>query len=138
MLWRLFFFLSFDLPGDPPNPAKPIGATRVKYIEALEDNTELIYPAMALLVIVLIALGILQAMRSDEMDSVKKAELKRDIIRYLRYDPLGLSVTALSKQVNVPAHRLFKVLEEMAEHGMVESFTNTRRETTWRVKGLQG
>ena len=30
-----------------------------------------------------------------------------------------------------------KLLEEMVEQGMVESITDTRRITTWRVKGLR-
>jgi predicted transcriptional regulator len=116
----------------------PVGATKVKYIEALEDNTGILYPALALLALVLIALGILQALRTDDMDAVVKAELKREIIRELRIEIHGMTAELLAKKVNQPSHRLAKLLEEMVEAGMVERFTDTRRITTWRVKGLRG
>lgn len=122
---------------DQPVYVKPVGATKVRYIEALEDNANVIYPALALLVIALVALGILQALRSDDMDAEQKAEVKRKVLRELRLDLGGMTVEQLSKRVALPSHRLFKILEEMQEAGMVEHRTDTRRVTTWHVKGLE-
>ena len=122
------------LPGEREY-AKPVGATRVKYIEALEDNTHVIYPAIAIFVLVLIVLGILQAWRTDDMSGELKAELKREVIRELRVNPHGMTVEALGKALKLQPLKLLKVLEEMALAGITESRTDTRRHTTWRVKG---
>lgn len=135
----IFYFLTRlaidPIPGVGPQLGEPVGATRVKYIELLEENTHIIYPALGVLTLLLIGLGIIQALRTEDMDAALKAELKREIIRVLRLDVLGMSVEALSKKMNQPSHKLATLLEDMAEAGLVESRTDTRRLTTWRVKG---
>jgi hypothetical protein len=128
--------LLIDLPGDPPPYAKPVGATKVKYVELLEDNTHIVYPALAVLTLVLIALGAVSAWRSDDLDGLQKAELKRDIIRELRREVWGMTAERLSTNVGVPLLKVVKVLEEMQSDSILEARTDTRRVTTWRVKGL--
>jgi hypothetical protein len=133
-LLHLLTRFAIDLPGEPPDYVRPPSATTPRYIELLEGNTHLIYPALAVLVLVLIALGILQAWRSEDMDGVQKAELKRDVIRELRREVHGLSADALSKAVGVPSLKLLRVLEEMQKDNILESRTDTQRLTTWRMK----
>lgn len=132
---RVWLWL-IEIPGEPPKYAKPPGATDVKYLEFLENNTHLIYPLLAIAVLVLIALGVLQAWRTEDMDGVKKAEVKREVIRELRREVHGLTVERLAKAVAVPPFKLLKILEEMAEDGITEQRTDTTRRTTWRLKGL--
>lgn len=129
-----FLRLGIDLPGQPPDYVRPPSATTPRYIEFLEGNTHLVYPALAVLVLVLIALGILQAWRSEDMDGVQKAELKRDVIRELRREVHGMSADALSKAVGVPSLKLLRILEEMQKDNILESRTDTQRLTTWRMK----
>lgn len=113
------------------------GATTAKYFEFLENNTHIIYPLLTVTVLVLIALGVLQAWRTQDLDGVQKAELKRELINQLRRDLHGTTVDAMSKVVGLPPFRLNKLLEEMQKDGILESRTDTRRITTWRLKGLR-
>lgn len=126
--------LLIDLPGQAPDYVRPPGATTPRYIELLENNTHLVYPALAVLVLLLIALGILQAWRSDDMSGLQKADLKRDVIRELRREVHGMSADALSKAVGVPSLKLLRILEEMQNDKILESRTDTQRLTTWKMK----
>jgi hypothetical protein len=138
---KLLFYLTrlmIEIPGEPPKYAKPPNTTEPKYIEFLEDNAHIIYPALAIAVLVLIALGILQAWRTDDISGLQKAEIKRDIVRELRREMHGITVEHMAKLVAVPPFRLLKILEEMQTDGIAESRTDTQRTTTWRLKGLRG
>jgi hypothetical protein len=130
--------LLFDLPGQegPPPYVRPPSATRPRYIEFLEDNTHIIYPGIAIIVVTLIALAVIGAWRTEDMDGIQKAEVKREIVRALRQDIHGVTVERLSKTLGVPSLRLIRLLEEMATQGITECRTDTRRVTTWRLKGL--
>lgn len=136
MLTTRLLTLFFDIPGQPPDYVRPPGATNPKYFELLENNSHLIYPGLAVLVLLLIAFGILQAWRSEDMDGLQKANLKREIIGELRREVHGLTADALSKATGVPSLRLLRVLEEMQKDSILESRTDTRRITTWRMKGI--
>jgi hypothetical protein len=125
-----------DLPGDPPRYTKPAGSASVRYFELLENNSHIIYPIIAVSVVALIAFGVISAWRSEDIDGLKKAELKREIIRELRREVYGMTADRLAKAVNVPGGRMLKLLEEMQESNIVESRTDTSRVTTWRMKGL--
>ena len=132
------FVLSLVLQGTPEHAAYqvPVSATKPRYIEALEENTQLIYPGIAVLVLLLIALGVISSWRSEDIDGIQKAEVKREIIRELRREIHGITVERLAKLVKVPSFRVAKLLEEMQVQGIAESRTDTRRLTTWRLKGL--
>jgi hypothetical protein len=130
--------LAIDMPGDPPKYVKPVGSAQVRYFEWLENNTHVVYPMLAVTVVALIAFGIISAWRSEDIDGLKKAELKREIIRELRREVYGMTADRLAKAIDVPGGRMLKLLEEMAESNIVESRTDTSRVTTWRMKGLTG
>jgi len=136
VLPTLALSLLLQLSPDRPPYVAPVSATKPRYIEALEENTHLVYPAIAVLVLLLIALGVVSAWRTEDMDGIQKAEVKREIIRELRREVHGITVERLSKLVDVPSLKVAKLLEEMAEQGITESRTDTRRMTTWRLKGL--
>jgi hypothetical protein len=129
-------FLLLDLPGDPPPYARPVGATQVKYIEFLENNTHIIYPLLAVVAVALIAFGVFSAWRTEDMDGLAKAELKREIVRELRREIWGMTAEALSKKVGIPRLKLLKILEEMQADNILEARTDTRRVTTWKMKGF--
>ena len=125
-----------ELPGEPAPYFKPTSSTEPRYVEFLEDNTHLIYPAIAFLVVTLIAVGVVSAWRSEDIDGIKKAELKRTLIRELRRELHGATAEQLAKAVKIPSLKVLKLLEEMQEQGITECRTDTRRLTTWRLKGL--
>ena len=125
-----------ELPSDQPRYTKPVGSAEVKYFELLENNSHIIYPILAVTVVALIAFGVIAAWRSEDVDGIAKAEMKREVIRQLRREVYGLTAVRLATIVDVPGGKMLKLLEEMAEANIVESRTDTARVTTWRMKGL--
>jgi hypothetical protein len=132
----MHLFLALDMPGDPPKYVKPVGSASVRYFEWLENNTHVVYPALAVVLVALIAFGIISAWRTEDSDGLKKAELKREIIRELRREVYGMTANHLAKNIQVDGTKMLKLLEEMAEDNIVESRTDSSRVTTWRMKGL--
>lgn len=129
--------LLIEIPGDDtPRYRKPVGSTDANPFEWVQNHTNVVYPALAITVIALIAFSILSAWRSEDIDGLKKAELKREIIRQLRKEVWGMTADALARALGVPGTRALKLLEEMAEQKIVESRTDTSRVTTWRMRGL--
>lgn len=124
------------LPDDTPRYVKPVGSAQVRYFEWLENNTHIVYPIIAIAVVALIAFGIISAWRTEDIDGLKKAEMKREIIRLLRREVYGMTAVRLAQTLDIPGGRMLKLLEEMAEANIVESRTDTSRVTTWRMKGL--
>jgi hypothetical protein len=108
---------------------------RVNYIEMLESNAHVIYPALVVLAVLLIALAIIQSIRTEEMDAVQKAEIKRKVLGLLRRNRSGLTAEVLARSLRQPTYRVAKLLEEMTDDNLVEAHTDTKRLTTWRVKG---
>lgn len=125
-----------DYSQPKPPPVRSEGATSVKYIELLENNANVIYPLLAVLVLVLLVVGILQAWRSHDFDGVQKAELKRSILLELRKDIFGCTADQLAKRVGLERHRLLKLLEALQQEGILTSHTNTERRTVWQLKGV--
>lgn len=113
-------------------------STNVPYLEALENNTHIIYPALAILVVVLIVAGILHAWKSDDLDSVVKAEAKREIVMQLRREMHGMSADRLMRMTGLDMMKLVRLLQEMQEDGILTSHTNSQRQTTWVLKGILG
>ena len=111
-------------------------ATDPGYIEFLEHNSHIIYPVLGILVLALIAAGILQAWRSQDLDGLQKAEVKREIILELRRQLGGASAESLARMVGMEPFKLVRLLEEMQRDGLLLSHTSTQRLTFWRLKGV--
>lgn len=120
----------------PDRYVKPDGAMSPAYFELLEKNTHLIYPALAILVLVLLVAGILQAWRTQDLDGLQKAELKREVIIVLRRETHGAEAELLAKEVGMAVLKLVKILEELQRDGIVVAVTNTQRKTFWSLKGI--
>ncbi len=125
------------IPGRP-QPEQPQSVTSPGYLEFLEQNSHIIYPAIGLLVLVLIAAGILQAWKTQDLDGLAKAELKREIILEIRRQMGGVTAEDLSRAVGLEPFRMNRLLEEMQQDGVLISHTNTAHKTVWRVKGVGG
>jgi hypothetical protein len=128
--------LKLENPGPEPSYRRPESATDVRYVEIIERNTHLIYPALAVLVVVLVAWAIISSLRSEDISGIKKAEMKREIIRELRREVYGMTVEMLSKNTGIDRLQLSKVLDEMMLEHIVESRTDTSHVTTWRMRGM--
>src|SRR5262245_20092511 len=126
------------LPGYKPDYTKPEDASAPQYFEIHEKNTHIVYPVLAVLVLVVLVAGILQAWKTQDLDGLQKAEFKREIVMQLRIDTYGVSVEDLAKRVKLEPFKLVRLLEEMQTEGVTICVTNTQRQTTWRLKGVGG
>lgn len=118
-----------------PDHAKPVSSLSPKYFEALEQNSHIIYPALAVLTLVLIAAGILQAWRTQDLDGLQKNEFKKAIVNELRRNVSGMPGDLLAKAVGLDRLKTNRLLEQMQQEGMVVSHTNSQRLTVWRIRG---
>lgn len=120
----------------PDTYVKPASDNAPEYVELLERNVHIVYPALAVLVLVLIVAGILQAWRTHDLDGLQKAELKREVVLELRKENHGAPAEAIAKVVGLEPFKLVKLLEEMQRDGVVSSHTTSDRLTIWRLRGL--
>ncbi|AEI62331.1 hypothetical protein [Corallococcus macrosporus] len=115
--------------------AKPVSSLSPKYIELLEQNSHIIYPIVAILTLVIIAAGVLQAWRTQDLDGLQKNEFKRAIVNELRRNISGMPGDLLAKSVGLDRLKTNRLLEQMQQEGLVVSHTNSQRLTVWRVRG---
>jgi hypothetical protein len=135
------FFWTLGVDGPPAFLNRPVTEIRIpvhlSYMEFLEKNRGILYPAMAGLALVLILFGILQAWRGHEMDGAKKAEIKKDIALELRKAGGATSADLIAKAIGLEKFKTVKILEEMLEDGTIITYTNTQRLAVWQLKGTQ-
>lgn len=114
---------------------KPVSSLSPKYFELLEQNSHIIYPVVAILTLVIIAAGVLQAWRTQDLDGLQKNEFKRAIVNELRRNISGMPGDLLAKSVGLDRLKTNRLLEQMQQEGLVVSHTNSQRLTVWRVRG---
>jgi hypothetical protein len=117
----------------PPGPPRPVQPATPSYFELLESNSHLIYPALGALVVLLIALGIFQAWRAQDLDGLRKAELKREVMIFLRRGRGGTTTEAVGKELGQAPLPMLRILEEMQKEGLVVAHTNTQRQMLWQL-----
>ncbi|HZI12560.1 MAG TPA: hypothetical protein VE153_19410 [Myxococcus sp.] len=118
-----------------PDYTKPVSSLSPKYFELLEQNSHIIYPAVAVLTLVIIAAGILQAWRTQDLDGLQKNEFKRAIVNELRRNISGMPGDMLARAIGLDRLKTNRLLEQMQTEGMVVSHTNSQRLTVWRIRG---
>jgi hypothetical protein len=121
-----------------PDYARPDSSMSPKYFEVLEQNSHIIYPVVAVLTLVIIAAGILQAWRTQDLDGLQKNEFKRAIVNELRRNISGMPGDNLAKAVGLDRLKTNRLLEQMQQEGLVVSHTNSQRLTVWRIRGASG
>lgn len=131
--------LPFPLPGllaqAAPDYDRPVSSLSVKYIEVLEQNSHIIYPALAVLTLVVIAAAILQSWRTQDLDGLQKHEFKRAIVNELRRNIRGMPGDMVAKSVGLDPLKTHRLLEQMQQEGLVVSHTNAQQLTVWRIRG---
>lgn len=111
------------------------GATTETYFAWLERNQDIAYPALALMVLGLVAWGILTALRTELLDPEVKLELKRNIINELRRNVTGASAETLGKLLRYPEDRIVRVVSEMERDGIVDTTVSERGRTLYILRG---
>jgi hypothetical protein len=125
------------IPGRDESPQydKPTSAMEPSYIDLLEQNSHIVYPSLGILALVLVAVGILQAWKSQDMDGLTKNEFKRAIINELRSNLAGLPGEVVARAVGLDRLKTVKLLEQMQQEGMVISYMSSNQMMLWRVRG---
>lgn len=124
------------LPGVKVGPEQPAASTNNKYFEWLESHTHIVYPAIAIAVLGLMAFAILSSWKSQGMDIETKMKLKKAIVSELRLVMGGLSAEHLGKTIGLSGLKTLKLLEEMQRDGILWSHMGDKRLTIWRLKGV--
>jgi hypothetical protein len=137
-MWTQFLCSALLIEGLPKSLQPKPDDGSPQYFELLEKNTHIVYPVLAVLVLVMLMAGILQAWKTQDLDGLQRAELKREIILELRKDAFGASVEVLSRRMKLDPLKLVGLLEQLQKDGVVMSTTDTKRLTTWRLKGVGG
>lgn len=118
-----------------PDYTRPVSSLSPKYIEVLEQNSHIIYPVLAVLTLVLIAAGVLQAWKTQDLDGLQKNEFKRAIVNELRRNISGMPGDMVARAVGLDRLKTNLLLEQMQQEGLVVSHTNSQRLTVWRIRG---
>jgi hypothetical protein len=114
---------------------KPASAMETRYIDLLEQNSHIVYPALGIITLLLVVVGILQAWKSQDMDGLTKNQFKRAIINELRSNLSGLPGEVLARAVGLDRLKTVKLLEQMQQEGMVISYMSSNQMMLWRVRG---
>lgn len=122
------------LVGDDPGYEKPATSLTPSYLDLLEQNSHIVYPVLAVLTLGLIAWGLLTAWKNQDMDVQTRVEYKRAILTELHRHLNGLPGDELARTLGLERLKMVKLLEQMQEEGMVQSYMNSRRVTVWRVR----
>jgi hypothetical protein len=125
------------MPGqdDTPKYVKPASSMAPKYFDMLEQNSHIVYPALAIFTLLLVVAGIFQAWRSQDMDGLTKNEFKRAIINELRRNLAGLPGEVIARAVGLDRLKTVRLLEQMQQDGMVNSYMSSTQMMLWRIRG---
>lgn len=118
-----------------PKYVKPTSSMAPKYIDMLEQNSHIVYPSLAILTLLLVVIGIFQAWKSQDMDGLTKNEFKRSIINELRRNLAGLPGEVIAQAIGLDRHKTVRLLEQMQQDGMINSYTSSNQMIMWRVRG---
>lgn len=105
------------------------------YFEWVNDYAHILYPALIVLVVLLVGFGILAALRTEDVAGLRKADIRRRLLVELRQQVQGCSAEHLARVVDIQSLRVVKILEELQRDGIVTSYTSSDRRTTWQLKG---
>lgn len=110
--------------------------TGPSYIDFLERNSGILYPLIALIAATIIGIGIVAAWRGQGMTASQRLALKKEVVHELRRVGQGLSADDIGRAIGLERFKAQKLLEEMAEEGILMTYTNTQRLAVWQLKGV--
>lgn len=124
------------LPGVNVGPEQPASSTNNKYFEWLESHTHIVYPALGIFVLGMMAFAILSAWKKEGMDVETKMRLKKAIVQELRLQMGGMAAETIARSIGLSGLKTAKLLEEMQRDGILWSHLGNNRLTIWRLKGV--
>ena len=85
----------------------------------LEEYGHIVFPALGILVVVLLGAAVVSAWRNPEMDGAEKARLKGEIIRQMRQNIGWITAAELAEKLGIETHTVAMLLEEMKDDGIL-------------------
>jgi hypothetical protein len=105
------------------------------FFEFLESHSYVLYPALAVGVLVLMLMGFVVAWRRDDLDIDTRIKYKREIVNQLRRKLAGMTSDDIADLLNAQPRKLLPLLTEMQEEGTLA--TRTRKDQSfWVLKGV--
>lgn len=89
--------------------------------EWIEDNAWVTYPAMALLVIGLIAAAMVSSARAQVMSAERRGQLKMQIMGVMRRKVSGVSADSIAADLKIDLMLAATLLSELTKEGMLSS-----------------
>jgi len=106
-------FTSALLVGAAPPPALE------RAFEFLEANGHFVFPMLALFVVASLAISVMKAWRAPELAGIQKAELKGEIIRFLRNRLVWTTAADVASHLSIDPHTAGGLMRELREDGLV-------------------
>lgn len=104
-------------------------------LDFLERNRHIIYPAVGVLVIILLGASVLTAWRTPKVADAEKARLKGEMIRAMRQNIGWITANELAQALEIETHTAAAVLAEMKDDDVVVSAT-IENLVHYRVRGV--
>lgn len=104
--------------------------------EWIEDNGAIVYPAIALAIVGLIAGALLSSWRADELNAEQRGQLKMKILQIMRRRLSGVSPEMVAAELQLDVIIAARLLGELEEEGVLAS--SPGRSTTpvqYRLRG---
>ena len=103
-------------------------------LDFIEQNSRILLPLLALLMIVLLAAGVVHAWKTPEIAGAEKARLKGEIIRTLRSHIGWMTAQEAAERLDIETHTVASLMDEMKRDGVLVSGTIESR-IHYRVRG---
>ena len=104
-------------------------------LEFLERNRHIIYPAVGVLVIILLGASVLSAWRTPKVAGAEKARLKGEVIRAMRQNIGWITAAELAKILEIETHTMATILDEMKAEDVVVTAT-MKSLVNYRLRGV--
>ncbi|MDF1563910.1 MAG: hypothetical protein P1V51_12755 [Deltaproteobacteria bacterium] len=104
-------------------------------LDFLERNRHIIYPAVGVLVIILLGASVISAWRTPKVEGAEKARLKGEVIRAMRQNIGWITAAELAERLDVDLALVVQILTEMKEEDVVVSAT-IQNLVNYRLRGI--
>ena len=101
----------------------------------IEDNGEYVFPAIGIVILVLVILAVRRGSISQEEELRKRAGQKEQIIRLMRAK-LTLTADAAAQEMGIDRYHAATLLEELEREGVLSQGRQSGGAATWRLKGF--
>ncbi|GAY25313.1 hypothetical protein ATG_05160 [Desulfurococcaceae archaeon AG1] len=129
------YVFEFDTRGTIYITGKIIPTQAIQKEQMGSSNTysDLVYQVTLLAVGVLVG-GICVKLLSIARSRFRGRDIEKEIVLLLSKNPRGMSLSMISKTLNIPKQRIWKKLRKLVEEGVVEEFEGPGKGKLYRLK----